>query len=124
MANTISVSLTATAVINSQTVAAAKSFTATLAGTNSCAARQTLPTVGSGTAEAIVKGEVGTINYLVVINESATETVTLYNQSTISGAVTLGVLAPGQAVFMIPAAANIYAASTTASDIYSIAIVA
>lgn len=115
MSDTIAVTLNAQATILSNSIPLAKSFSITLEGTSYISTRQSMPT--GGTAEAFQKGEIATIKYVLAVNEDPTNYVTIYNQATVSGAVALTEIGPGEAVFFRPNAANIYCAANTGACI-------
>lgn len=118
MADTVNISITANSNIVGQTAGFAKTVSLTLSSPIISVSRQQVPT--GGTAEAIQKGEVGTIGYIVIVNEDATNPVTIYNQATVAGAVALCVLAAGQAAVFPASVTNLYAGATGAAcNIYT-----
>jgi hypothetical protein len=110
MANSLTTSVSVSALMGSLSIPFSASFTKTPTSNVTLATRQTLPLVSGGTAEALVKGEITTIGVLAIKNEDALYNVTLYNQSTIAGAVAICTLAPGEVNLISVNTANIYAA--------------
>lgn len=113
MADTINVSLSALASILSNPIALSKTFSITLSGTSYMATRQSIPT--GATAEAFQKGEITTIKYAYVVNEDPTNFVKVLNQATVSGAVVLSEIGPGEGIWIRPNATNIYCIADTGS---------
>ncbi len=115
MADTINVSLSALASILSNSLPLSKTFSIILAGTNYISTRQSIPT--GATAEAFQKGEITTIKYVLAVNEDPNNYVKVLNQATVSGAVTLTEIGPGESVFFRPNATNIYCIADTGACI-------
>jgi hypothetical protein len=112
MANSVSVGVSLNASIDGQSFLANASATQVPANNNAITETLTIA-YSATTAVLIVPTMVGTPSYVSVINIDPTNTITLYNQATIAGSVTLAVIQPlGFAV--IPGVASIYAAAQVA----------
>ena len=113
MANSISNTIQTTGTVNGQSVTHNKTATDSLSDTAVAVVNnpQQFPT--GGTAEAVQKGEISTIYKAIITNLDTANKVTIVNQATVSGAVTLTDIPFGQTVVIYPNASNIYGYATT-----------